>query len=40
MKLIPVYSEELKNGVRNESGDMVYFKPSFLEDPWKDLKPK
>lgn len=29
----------LRNGVVNERGDMVYFKPSFLEDPWKGLKP-
>lgn len=27
-----------RNGVRNEQGDMVYFLPSFLEDPWKDLE--
>ena len=32
--------EALRNGVRNEQGDMVYFMPSFLEDPWKDLRPK
>ncbi|TKA83700.1 hypothetical protein B0A55_00281 [Friedmanniomyces simplex] len=29
----------LRSGVKNERGDMVYFKPSFLEDPWKDLRP-
>lgn len=28
-----------RTGVRNEHGDMVYFKPSFLEDPWKGLSP-
>lgn len=32
--------EALRNGVRNECGDMVYFLPSFIEDPWRDLKPK
>jgi hypothetical protein len=32
--------EALRNGVRNENGDMVYFLPSFIEDPWKDLVPK
>lgn len=31
--------EELKNGVRSENGDVAYFMPSFLEDPWKDLRP-
>ena len=30
--------QELRRGVPNERGDMVYFMPSFLEDPWKDLK--
>jgi hypothetical protein len=28
----------LRNGVRNAQGDMAFFKPSFLEDPWKDLR--
>jgi len=28
----------LASGVRNESGDMVYFLPSFIEDPWARLK--
>jgi hypothetical protein len=32
--------EQLKQGVRNERGDMVYFQPSFIDDPWKDLTPK
>ncbi|KAK3680580.1 hypothetical protein LTR37_021157 [Vermiconidia calcicola] len=32
--------QDLANGVRNADGDMVYFLPSFIEDPWKDLKPK
>lgn len=32
--------QDLRNGVRNANGDMVYFLPSFIEDPWKDLKPK
>ncbi|KAK0252546.1 hypothetical protein LTS09_012447 [Friedmanniomyces endolithicus] len=31
--------QALRAGVKNEWGDMVYFKPSFLEDPWKNLKP-
>ncbi|KAK1059935.1 hypothetical protein LTR74_012252 [Friedmanniomyces endolithicus] len=31
--------QALHAGVKNKRGDMVYFKPSFLEDPWKDLKP-
>lgn len=29
--------EALRHGVKNERGDMVYFLPSFIEDPWKDL---
>lgn len=29
----------LRQGVRNANGDMVYFLPSFLEDPWRRLKP-
>jgi len=29
--------QALRQGVRNERGDMVYFLPSFLEDPWKNL---
>ena len=28
----------LQHGVRNENGDMVYFLPSFLEDPWRNLR--
>lgn len=32
--------QALRHGVRNENGDMVYFLPSFLEDPWKDLTPQ
>ena len=28
----------LAAGVRNENGDMVYFLPSFIEDPWARLK--
>lgn len=24
----------LRQGVRNEAGDLVFFKPSFVEDPW------
>ncbi|KAK6410860.1 hypothetical protein LTR95_018158 [Oleoguttula sp. CCFEE 5521] len=30
--------QALRQGVRNEDGDMVYFLPSFLEDPWAGLK--
>ena len=30
--------EELRNGVRDDNGDMVYFLASFLEDPWKGLR--
>ncbi|KAK5710014.1 hypothetical protein LTR17_019234 [Elasticomyces elasticus] len=30
--------QALRHGVKNERGDMVYFKPSFLEDPWQDLR--
>lgn len=30
----------LRHGVRNAHGDMGYFLPSFIEDPWKDLQPK
>jgi hypothetical protein len=28
----------LRNGVRNAQGDMAFFKPSFLEDPWRDFR--
>ncbi|KAK3114437.1 hypothetical protein LTR53_007249 [Teratosphaeriaceae sp. CCFEE 6253] len=30
--------QALRQGVPNERGDLVYFKPSFLEDPWASLK--
>ncbi len=30
----------LREGVRNANGDMVYFLPSFLEDPWQRLQPR
>lgn len=30
--------EALRLGVVNEKGDMAYFLPSFLEDPWKGLR--
>lgn len=30
----------LANGVRNKNGDMVYFMPNFLEDPWRKLEPR
>jgi hypothetical protein len=30
---------EMKQGKRNEKGDLVFFQPSFVdEDPWKELK--
>ena len=32
--------EALRHGIRNENGDMVYFLPSFIEDPWKNLRPR
>lgn len=32
--------QALAYGVRNENGDMIYFLPSFLEDPWKNLRPR
>ncbi|USP75211.1 uncharacterized protein yc1106_02485 [Curvularia clavata] len=28
----------LRNGVQNEHGDTAYFQPSFIEDPWANLK--
>lgn len=30
--------QALRKGVRNADGDMVYFLPSFLDDPWKELR--
>ncbi|CAK4033188.1 Hypothetical predicted protein [Lecanosticta acicola] len=30
--------EALRYGARNQKGDMVYFLPTFLEDPWAGLK--
>ncbi|KAI9889795.1 MAG: hypothetical protein M1814_004997 [Vezdaea aestivalis] len=30
--------EQYRWGVRNKDGDMVYFQPSFIEDPWLDLR--
>lgn len=36
----PLSQEELqalRRGVRNERGDVAYFLPSFVEDPWKGL---
>lgn len=30
--------EALRQGVPNQRGDMVYFLPSFIEDPWTNLK--
>lgn len=29
--------QALRRGIRNERGDMAYFLPSFLEDPWEEL---
>lgn len=34
----PITLEALKNGVRNERGDLAIFLPSFIEDPWAGLK--
>ncbi|KAL8775656.1 MAG: hypothetical protein Q9209_000152 [Squamulea sp. 1 TL-2023] len=31
---------EWRKGVRNERGDMVFYDASFVEDPWRNLKPK
>lgn len=30
--------QALRNGVRNERGDLAIFLPSFIEDPWAGLK--
>lgn len=30
--------DALRRGVSNEDGDMVYFQPSFVEDPWEKLE--
>ena len=27
-----------RHGIKNDQGDMAYFLPSFIEDPWKELK--
>ena len=35
----PTSLQALRQGVKNERGDMVYFLPSFIEDPWKNLQP-
>lgn len=32
--------QALRDGVKNDRGDMVYFMPNFIEDPWKDLNPR
>ncbi|KAI7286418.1 hypothetical protein KC345_g1122 [Hortaea werneckii] len=29
-----------RHGIKNDRGDMAYFLPSFIEDPWKGLEPK
>lgn len=31
---------QLRHGVRNQNGDIAYFLPSFIEDPWARLKAK
>ena len=28
----------LRKGVRDQRGDVAYYNPSFIEDPWKDLR--
>ena len=30
--------QALRHGVKNATGDMVFFLPSFIEDPWKGLE--
>lgn len=30
---------QLSNGVKRPDRDRVYFRPSFVEDPWKGVKP-
>lgn len=32
--------ESLRHGVRNPNGGIIYFLPSFLEDPWAGMKPQ
>ncbi|KAK5138035.1 hypothetical protein LTR08_005832 [Meristemomyces frigidus] len=32
--------QALRQGLKNERGDMAYFLPSFIEDPWKNLRPQ
>ncbi|KAK6388907.1 hypothetical protein LTR65_007188 [Meristemomyces frigidus] len=32
--------QALRHGVENARGDMVYFLPSFIQNPWKDLQPR
>ena len=32
--------EALRKGLKNEKGDMVYFLPSFIADPWEGLQPQ
>lgn len=34
----PPSLQALRQGVPNERGDMAYFLPSFIEDPWKNLR--
>jgi len=37
--LSPGELRRLAAGVKNENGDTVFFRPSFIEDPWAGLKP-
>lgn len=32
--------QALRHGVKNENGDVAYFLPSFIEDPWEGLRPQ
>lgn len=32
--------DALRRGVRDENGDMAYYKASFVEDPWRKLHPQ
>ncbi|KAI9692772.1 MAG: hypothetical protein M1820_009371 [Bogoriella megaspora] len=35
-EMTPAELNALRKGVRNGKGDIAYFKPSFIEDPWAD----
>ena len=32
--------DALRKGLKNEKGDLAYFLPSFIADPWEGLKPQ